>query len=90
MHFYLETAPPEKLPEKKPQLREPSIYNAAVPHLSSKAKLESALWALACRTAVDHWPYRITVPLDRLRAFWTSEIAHASQARSRPGPLSSC
>lgn len=67
-HFYLETERQE-MPETKPQLSEPSIYNAAVPHLSSKAKLESALWALACRTAVDHWPYRITVPLDRLRGF---------------------
>lgn len=27
--------------------------------------------ALACRMAVDHWPYRITVPLDDTRSFLT-------------------
>ncbi|KAL6826068.1 hypothetical protein J3E69DRAFT_335717 [Trichoderma sp. SZMC 28015] len=69
IHFYLETQRQERSQKRSQQLSEPSIYNAAVPQLSSKAKLESALWALACRTAVDHWPYRITVPLDRLRGF---------------------
>lgn len=69
MHVYLETERQESSKKKMLQLTELSIYNAAVPHLSSKAKLEYALWALACRTAVDHWPYRITVPLDRLRGF---------------------